>query len=145
MTRQAISQRRKDALDIVGEAALGKGERGKVLVFLTQRRDHRRTGTRPADADDLDIARAIGEQRQQALHRHAVLAVEAPLAAERGIGIVGVEYEESILGHRHHILNTPNCGFSGIGASRQAASASPSTSRVCAGSITPSSQRRAVA
>jgi len=45
----------------------------------------------------------------------------------------------------NHIRNTPNCGLSGIGASRHAASASPRTSRVCAGSITPSSHSRAVA
>ncbi len=44
-----------------------------------------------------------------------------------------------------HILNTPNAGRSGIGASSAAASAKPSTSRVCAGSITPSSHSRAVA
>ena len=47
--------------------------------------------------------------------------------------------------HNAHILNTPNRGASGIGASRHAASASPSTSRVCTGSITPSSHSRAVA
>jgi putative endonuclease len=45
----------------------------------------------------------------------------------------------------HHIRNTPNAGRSGIGALRVAARASPSTSRVCAGSIMPSSHRRAVA
>jgi len=44
-----------------------------------------------------------------------------------------------------YILNTPKRGAGGIGASRQAVSASPSTSRVCTGSITPSSHRRAVA
>jgi len=44
-----------------------------------------------------------------------------------------------------YIRNTPNCGRSAIGASRQAAKASPRTSRVCTGSITPSSHRRAVA
>ena len=47
--------------------------------------------------------------------------------------------------HRHHILKTPNCGRSGIGAFRQAANASPRTSRVCAGSMIPSSQSREVA
>ena len=46
---------------------------------------------------------------------------------------------------RHHILNTPKAGRSGIGASSVAAKASPSTSRVWAGSITPSSHSRAVA
>ena len=45
----------------------------------------------------------------------------------------------------HHIRNTPNCARSGVGASRVTASARPSTSRVWAGSITPSSHRRAVA
>ncbi len=45
----------------------------------------------------------------------------------------------------HHIRNTPKRGTSGIGASRLAASARPSTSRVCTGSITPSSHSRAVA
>ncbi len=48
--------------------------------------------------------------------------------------------------HRHpHILNTPNCGRSGIGAFSVAAKARPSTSRVCAGSMMPSSHSRAVA
>lgn len=45
----------------------------------------------------------------------------------------------------HHILNTPKAGRSAIGASKVAANASPSTSRVCTGSITPSSHIRAVA
>ena len=44
-----------------------------------------------------------------------------------------------------HIRNTPKRGACSTGALRQAVSARPSTSRVCAGSITPSSQRRAVA
>ena len=44
-----------------------------------------------------------------------------------------------------HIRNTPNAGRSGIGASKLTAKANPSTSRVCAGSITPSSHSRAVA
>ncbi len=45
----------------------------------------------------------------------------------------------------HHIRNTPNVARSGTGALRQAASARPSTSRVCAGSMMPSSHRCAVA
>ena len=44
-----------------------------------------------------------------------------------------------------HIRNTPNCARSPTGAFSVADSASPSTSRVCTGSITPSSQSRAVA
>ena len=44
-----------------------------------------------------------------------------------------------------HIRNTPNRGASSTGAFKHAASASPKTSRVCAGSITPSSHSRAVA
>ena len=44
-----------------------------------------------------------------------------------------------------HIRNTPNRGASSTGAFNAAASAKPKTSRVCAGSITPSSHRRAVA
>ena len=51
----------------------------------------------------------------------------------------------SAVDHPHHIRNTPKAGLSGIGASRLAASARPSTSRVWAGSITPSSHSRAVA
>ena len=50
-----------------------------------------------------------------------------------------------ILDHRGYILNTPNDGRSGIGALRQAARARPSTSRVWAGSMMPSSHSRAVA
>jgi len=46
--------------------------------------------------------------------------------------------------HRH-IRNTPNFARSGIGAFKVAAKARPSTSRVCAGSIIPSSHSRAVA
>ena len=45
----------------------------------------------------------------------------------------------------HHMRNTPNFGLSGIGAFRLALSASASTRRVSAGSITPSSHSRAVA
>ena len=49
-------------------------------------------------------------------------------------------------GRQHrHIRNTPNRGVSSTGAVSAAARASPSTSRVCAGSTTPSSHRRAVA
>jgi hypothetical protein len=44
-----------------------------------------------------------------------------------------------------HIRNTPNAGRSGIGALSVAAKASPRTSRVCAGSMMPSSHSRAVA
>ena len=44
-----------------------------------------------------------------------------------------------------HIRNTPNRGASSTGAFSAAANASPSTSLVCAGSIIPSSQSRAVA
>lgn len=47
--------------------------------------------------------------------------------------------------HLHYILNTPNCARCSIGAFSVAAKASPSTSRVCTGSMTPSSHRRAVA
>ncbi len=47
--------------------------------------------------------------------------------------------------HRRHIRNTPNCARSGIGAFSVAAKARPSTSLVCAGSMMPSSHRRAVA
>ena len=47
--------------------------------------------------------------------------------------------------HGHYILNTPNDARSGIGAFRHAANASPSTSRVWAGSMMPSSHSRAVA
>ena len=44
-----------------------------------------------------------------------------------------------------HIRNTPNRGASLMPFSRQTPKASPSTSRVCTGSITPSSHSRAVA
>ncbi len=44
-----------------------------------------------------------------------------------------------------HIRNTPNCARSGIGAFSVADSARPSTSRVWAGSMMPSSHSRAVA
>ena len=44
-----------------------------------------------------------------------------------------------------YIRNRPKCGLSGIGAFRVAEKARPSTSRVWIGSITPSSQSRAVA
>ncbi len=47
-------------------------------------------------------------------------------------------------GRNHHIRNTPKV-VSGIGAFSDAEIASPSTSRVWAGSMTPSSHRRAVA
>src|SRR5690606_4384728 len=47
--------------------------------------------------------------------------------------------------HGAHIRNTPKRACLGKGAFSVAAKASPSTSRVCAGSITPSSHSRAVA
>ena len=46
---------------------------------------------------------------------------------------------------RGHILNTPKRAPSSTGAFNVAASANPNTSRVCAGSIIPSSHNRAVA
>ncbi len=80
------------------------------------------------------------------------------IAARDGIGTRGVEYPSTTLrvvplpgpgrfsvSAPHHIRNTPNWGRSGIGALRQAAKARPSTSRVCAGSMMPSSHSRAVA
>ena len=47
--------------------------------------------------------------------------------------------------HAGHIRNTPNRGWSGIGAFSVTLNARPRMSRVCAGSMMPSSQRRAVA
>ena len=52
--------------------------------------------------------------------------------------------DEDTFDHRHHIRNMPKRA-SGIGALSEAEMARPRTSRVCAGSITPSSQPRAVA
>src|ERR1700722_15359464 len=47
--------------------------------------------------------------------------------------------------HAHYIRNRPKCGLGGMGALSAAEMARPSTSRVCAGSMMPSSQSRAVA
>src|SRR3546814_3752594 len=52
--------------------------------------------------------------------------------------------DEKGLEHRHHILNTPN-PRSLTGAFSVVVKASPSTSRVCTGSMMPSSHNRAVA
>ena len=51
--------------------------------------------------------------------------------------------EGSCLGHRRHIRNSPKAG-SGSGVAAQTSSASPRIVRVSAGSMMPSSQRRAV-
>ena len=53
--------------------------------------------------------------------------------------------DEEGLDHLTHIRNTPKRGVSSTGAFSAAAKANPSTSRVCAGSIIPSSHRRDVA
>src|SRR3546814_15696736 len=52
--------------------------------------------------------------------------------------------DEKGLEHRHHILNTPN-PRSLTGAFSVVVKTSPSTSRVCTGSMMPSSHNRAVA
>lgn len=71
-------------------------------------------------------------------HKDKVLLIEGHLEGRGwpiGIGLIC---------HTHHIRNTPNV-VSGIGAFSEALIARPSTSRVWTGSITPSSQSRAVA
>ena len=76
------------------------------------------------------------------------LGVEAKWAPSTTLRAVPLPVPGRIFGLaalHHHILNTPNCGRSGIGVLRQAANARPSTSRVCTGSMMPSSHSRAVA
>ena len=75
------------------------------------------------------------------------------LQADRGVGDVVADnvLDQGVgdgIGHWRnpfgYILKTPK-RVSGIGAFSEADMAKPKTSRVCAGSITPSSQSRAVA
>ena len=70
-----------------------------------------------------------------------------PRGADHAAGDLATVGDEEGLDHGclHHIRNTPKSARAAIGVSRQASSARPSTSRVCTGSITPSSHRRAVA
>ncbi|MNE50825.1 hypothetical protein D3C80_1454200 [compost metagenome] len=72
---------------------------------------------------------------------------ESACGADDAAGDFSAIGDQQAFNHRHppHILNRPNCARSGIGAFSTAEKASPSTSRVWAGSITPSSQSLAVA
>jgi hypothetical protein len=91
-------RRGEQRFDLVDEAAV-EGERGEVLVRLADRLDHRRAGARPGHADDVEVRGAIGERCEQALDRHAVLAIEDPRAAERRIGEFMIEQEERVSAH----------------------------------------------
>ena len=67
---------------------------------------------------------------------------EAPGGADDAAGdLAAIGYEQGL----DHMRNTPKRGASSTGALSVAARARPSTSRVWAGSITPSSHSRAVA
>ncbi len=88
------------------------------------------------------IAIGLGEYRHRS-QAHAFGRANDPagdLAAVRD-----QELFEATGERHHHILNMPNRVGSGGGALSPAASARPSTVRVSAGSMMPSSQMRAVA
>ncbi len=68
-----------------------------------------------------------------------------PLIPPRNGEVAAHSADGGVETRHHHIRNTPNLARSSIGALRHAANASPSTSRVCAGSMMPSSHSRAVA
>src|SRR5262245_11065005 len=91
-------------------------------------REHLLVATTPRlELDDLDIARRV-----------AVGAATCLGLADLVQALLRLAVEEA-----HHIRNTPNV-VSGIGAFSALARPSASTRRVSSGSITPSSQRRAV-
>ncbi len=98
-------------------------------------------------------AKSLPQHDFRQRHRAAQLAgvhdlrtqhlLDAPSTALRAVPLPvpgRIEYR-----HLPHIRNTPNAARSGTGAFSVAANASPSTSRVWAGSMMPSSHSRAVA
>ena len=84
----------------------------------------------------LGISIRIDRNRANA---HVARGADNPAGNFTSIG-----YEER-LDQLTHIRNTPKRGASSTGAFRAAAKASPNTSRVCAGSMMPSSHKREVA
>ena len=90
----------------------------------------------------MRVAIGVGEHRDRA-QPHALGRADDPAG---DLAAIGDQQLVEAPGERHrHILNMPNRVGSGGGALRPAASASPSTVRVSAGSMMPSSQSRAVA
>ncbi len=67
-----------------------------------------------------------------------------PRGADDADGDLAAIGDEDFAEHHHHIRNRPNL-VGGIGACSAALKARPRTSRVMAGGMMPSSQRRAVA
>ena len=104
-------------------------------VGITEDRD-RADAQLPQRAYDPagDLA-AIGDE-----HR---LERGGPQRVPGGCGLSGRDRDGCLGGHRGHIRKRPKAG-SGSGASAQTSRARPSTVRVSAGSITPSSHSRAV-
>ena len=132
-------------IDLVFETTVSKHDCRKVLVICADGSNNGRARSGPWHADNLEIGRPIGERGQKAFNENTVLAIEG-FARKRRILILSIEDEQAINTHRHtHIRNTPKRAPSSPGALSVAAKAKPNTSRVCAGSMMPSSHRRAVA
>src|SRR5690606_25675581 len=98
-------------------------------------------------ADHLGIERVVAFGPVQPQGRYAVVAVFELDCREAGHGLLkrcgGSQPPRLSGGCSNHILNTPN-RVGTIGAFSAADIASPNTSRVCTGSITPSSHNRAL-
>ena len=126
-----------------GRRIIGEHQHRQILVRLADRLDHGVTRPGIVDANHVQPGCGLRKGRQQPVDGDAIPALEA--ATRQGwVFELPIEDIERVA-HRPHIRNTPNAGRSEIGALSVAANASPNTSRVCAGSMMPSSHSRAVA
>jgi len=88
----------KQGFDVVDESAFVENKRGEVLVLRPDRLDYQRARAGPGNTNDFDIRGEGGEGGEQALHGHAILAVEdAP--TEFGVGEIVLEDEEAVATH----------------------------------------------
>ncbi len=122
-------------MDAVGAALLGRRQH-LVLVEIAFAR---RRGAQAHGVVGLDHERRV--RVGVGIDRHRVHAQAAGGADDAAGDLAPVGDEKAL---DHHMRNTPKRA-SGIGALSEAASARPSTSRVWAGSMIPSSHSRPVA
>ena len=120
---------------------LGSGARGGVQNGVTgQVARSRRRETKPDS--DVSVADVPGASVGVAVHGHRAHAHRAQRADHPHRDLAPVGHHNGVE-HATHIRKRPK-PLGGSGALAQADSASPSTIRVSAGSITPSSHNRAV-
>ena len=126
-------------LERLAQGGDGRGVEGVLLCRPVDGDEHHAVG------GGVDHRQLVVGVRRGARHQRMVDAVHLG-----GLGVGDVQGVEvfgglgHVLLHWNYILNTPKV-VSGIGAFRLALMARPRTSRVWAGSMTPSSHRRAVA